>query len=589
MSKVINTIGQLYKKYSKWIDTCIFPIILLIWPLVKVNQGIDLSDSTYSLGNYLFADRLSGVWVVSTYVSNLVGAAFVRLPGGNTILGINVYTGLIVSAIALTCYFALKKDFTAPVMFVGEFIAISFCWIPTGILYNYLTYYLFTISAILIFKAIRNEDNKRYCIAGTVLGINVFVRIPNIAEVALILAVWAIAITFNAPENRKKAITTSTVNCIIGYVIGVGIPLILILATYGIEGITDMVTGLSDMSSSNSDYTLASMMFMTIRAYIRSAKWMLIIVAVVFAGTLMIAAVKHNALLKNIGRVGYLIVVAIMLRFFWGRGMFSFRYYEDYTSMFEWGMITLFLGWITAITVLCKKNYNILLKTYAWIVLILLVITPLGSNNYTCQNLNNMFLIMPFIIYVIGGWTYKGIHRIRLEGVLYGTNFPWMSMLIVLLAVIAIQTTFFHINFVFRDGMDGAKRDTKVVAQEALNGMYTNASNAGDITGLSDYVSTSGIDNAVFWGDCPGLSYVLRIPSAISTTWPDLDSYSINRFDSDLANLATSDTNSSAIIMKKQDQPSYNLGSLKLDILMDYITTKHMDIAYENNGYIIYR
>lgn len=588
MNKYLIKLEQLYIRLSKQLEMVVFPIILLLWPLIKVNQGIDVSDSTYSLGNYLFADKLSGVWVISTYVSNLIGAVLVRLPGGNTLRGINIYTGLILSAIALTCYYTLKNDFTAPVLFFGEFVAISFCWIPTGILYNYLTYYLFTVSAILIFKAIRNEDNKLYFLAGIVLGINVFVRIPNIAEVAIILVVWAITISFNLPERRNNALISSTVNCIIGYVIGVGIPLILIIANYGLEGITDMMTGLSDMSSSNSEYTLTAMILMTLRAYFRSAKWMLIIVAVTLAGTLMIATVKKNAVLKNIGRVSYVITIAVMIRFFWGRGMFSFRYYEDYTSMFEWGMIALFLAWITTIVVLIKKNYNILLKTYAWIVLIMLVITPLGSNNYTCQNLNNMFLIMPFIIYVIGGWIHKGAHRIRLEGVFYGTNFPWMSMLIILLVVIAVQTTLFHVNFIFRDGMDGTRRDIKITGDKVLNGMYTNANNAEEILGLINYAQGTDIESAIYWGDCPGLAFVLGIPPTISTTWPDLDSYSINRFDSDLLEASVIDMKN-AVVMKKQDKPSYNLGNQKLDILNDYIASKHMNIAYENNGYIVYR
>ena len=42
-----------------WIENCIFPMLLLLYPFVMVNQGADLTDTTYSLGNYLYFDQIS--------------------------------------------------------------------------------------------------------------------------------------------------------------------------------------------------------------------------------------------------------------------------------------------------------------------------------------------------------------------------------------------------------------------------------------------------------------------------------------------------------------------------------------------------
>lgn len=603
MRNLVIKLEQLYKKVSFPLEQILMPLMLVFWPLIKVAQGVDVSDSTYSLGNYLFADRLDGVWVISTYLSNLAGSLIVRLPGGATLLGANIYTGLIVSLIALMCYYVLRKDFTAPVVFLGEFVAISFCWIPTGILYNYLTYLLFTGGALLIYLAIRKDSEWLLAIAGIVLGLNVFVRIPNLAEAALIVVVW-VAVAYRHFLEKEEGsvwaiILKKTGICLAGYAIGVLIPLLIILAIYGVDGIGEMITGLADISESSEGYSLGGMIIATIKAYIRSFKWIAIIMAVIFAGTLMMAALKTSNALKWFGRVVYTIILAVMLRFMWGRGMFSFRYYEDYTAMFEWGMFTLYLAFICAVTVLIKKNYNILLKTYAVITLVMLVITPLGSNNYTCQNLNNMFLVLPFVIYVTGGFMYRGIHRIRLEGVMYGCNYPWMSMLLVLGAVVFIQTTLFHVNFVFRDGMDGTARDT-VIGEgiqdkewlASIDGMRTGRSNAESLTGLLEYVgnSRSEIETAVYWGDCPGLSYILRIPAAISTTWPDLDSFGVNRFDIDLMELSLSDeADKCAVIWHTTGESSGANAGIKQDILLDYIASRHMEVVYENSDYTVYQ
>ena len=92
----MKVLQSIYRKYYNCISKWIFPIILFIYPLVKINQGVDVSDSTYSLGNYLFFERLEGTWVISTYLSNVVGWLLTKLPFGTTLLGMNLYTGLLV-------------------------------------------------------------------------------------------------------------------------------------------------------------------------------------------------------------------------------------------------------------------------------------------------------------------------------------------------------------------------------------------------------------------------------------------------------------------------------------------------------------
>ena len=55
---------------------------------------------------------------------------------------------------ALLSYYFLKGKMPAWVVFTGEIIAISFCWCPTTILYNYLTYFLFLAVCILLYRGL---------------------------------------------------------------------------------------------------------------------------------------------------------------------------------------------------------------------------------------------------------------------------------------------------------------------------------------------------------------------------------------------------------------------------------------------------
>ena len=139
----MKKIKSLYKKYEAVLTKILFPVFLCLYPFVTVNQGIDVSDSTYSLSNFLYFERMEGMWVVSTYLSNVCGWLLTQLPFGDTLLGMNIYTTFLVSGTVLLVYYSLKKWIPAWIVFVGEVVAIGFCWIPTGILCD-LTLNLFS-------------------------------------------------------------------------------------------------------------------------------------------------------------------------------------------------------------------------------------------------------------------------------------------------------------------------------------------------------------------------------------------------------------------------------------------------------------
>ena len=141
-------------EYLQAVGEIVFPIILLLLPLLKINQGVDLTDTPYSLGNYRFFTQSEGVWVLSTFLSNVTGFLLTKLPMGGTMLGMKLYTSLFISAMALLGYRFFKTKMPTWMAFLGEVAAIGFCWCPTGILYNYMTYFFFLLGAILLFRGL---------------------------------------------------------------------------------------------------------------------------------------------------------------------------------------------------------------------------------------------------------------------------------------------------------------------------------------------------------------------------------------------------------------------------------------------------
>ncbi len=607
----MKQLQKLYQKYNNCITKWIFPLILLFYPLIKINQGIDVSDSTYSLSNYLYFERLEGTWVVSTYLSNVIGWLLTKLPYGTTLLGMNLYTGLIVSALVIGLYFFMCKWMPDWIVFMGEFLAIGFLWIPTGILYNYLTYVFFALGAVLLYKGLVEEKNNILVAAGVMLGLNVWVRIPNLAEMALIVCVWyhcyirrdriASGLKMEAGQRTTKEVKPyvntvfgvalqKTGFCVAGYAAGAIVPLLLIVIQYGVSGIMEMIQGLSQIQSGDDSYSIFSMIAATIEAYIRTAKWVVFIIIGITLGLIMFY-VKKDSFVK-IKKVVYLAGIAVLLRFFWGRGMFSFRYYEDYTSMYEWGMVFLYMSLFACVYLLFGKGVSNSERLWGMISLVVICITPLGSNNYTYQNLNNLFVVAPITVYA-----FVKLFRRRYQAEIQPLMFPWKAMAAAMGMMILVQSIGFHFGFVFRDGMDGTKRDTVLTAPKVVAGMKTTQENAKNLGGLISYIESQkkfaqseeggaevDLTEAVYYGDCPGLPFLLQIPSAIDSSWPDLDSFAIEQMEENLMELQEK-----PVIIMRKTEPTSDSFVEKKELLQDYMSARHYEAVYENDGYTVYQ
>lgn len=72
--------NKIYGFLQSWIPV----LILLLYPLRKVNTGIDLMDGGYSLGNYRFFETMNQTWKLATYLANVLGVLLTKLPFGDT-------------------------------------------------------------------------------------------------------------------------------------------------------------------------------------------------------------------------------------------------------------------------------------------------------------------------------------------------------------------------------------------------------------------------------------------------------------------------------------------------------------------------
>lgn len=598
------------KQKAKRIINILFLIVLAFYPLRHVWLGVEVTDGAYSAGNYRFLDHMNPMWLFATYLSNVTGHFLTGLPGGDTLMGLNAYTALFISATAVVLYLFLTRRvrMESTTAFLGELLAISLCWCPTTILYNYMTYFFFNLAIVVLYLGLVREKRALMFAAGILLGMNVLVRFPNLTEAALILSLWYYGVL---QRKRIKDVVQETGICLVGYLAGVGFVLLSIVSQYGLSEYEAGIIRLMQMPSEAPDYSAFSMVLTVLLDYKFSAKWLLHVILLAGAGCLF-SALFHRMgrrfrAVSLLGKAAFLGGIAVLFRWWYGLGVFNIKYYT-YESMFQWVAVFLILVIVAGIYVLFSEKFTRNEKLLSSMTLILIAMTPLGSNNHLYPNMNNMFLVFPFGLSLLWRFLKK---MYEAGGIIVGkaeieiSLFPVRAMFTAFLGVMCLQCLMFGAVFTFRDGMSGQKRDTKIEKNAILKGMVTNAPLAEAVEGLTEYIETEGISDrsVILYGQIPGVSYMLNMPPALSTSWPDLASYHYEVLAEDMEKLRvqTSEADRPLIILgsgperwirgeelTETELVQYMINE-KWFMIYDYMVEQGYEKCFENGMFTVYR
>lgn len=560
------------KKYNRILERYLFPLFLLIYPLLWMNQGIDVSDPMYSLTNFRFFPQMEGSWALATYLANVAGWLLMKLPFGGTLLGMNFYTRLFISAMALLSYYFLKGKMPAWIAFAGEIIAVSFCWCPSTILYNYLTYFLFLAVCILLYRGLIWNRKSLLIGAGVCLGLNVMVRTPNIAEALLILAVFF----YGKVSGEKTAETWKRAGaCAAGFFLGFAAVFSVVCIQHGPGAYLGMFgTLVGGYTSTDESYSPFSMVTSILAAYGGTLTWLMVIAVCILAGWIFFHLLPPR--LVKAGKVLYCLCIPVLLRLFWGKGMFTFTYY-NYRSIYEWGMLFLYLTLLCCCICLGNGLFFRRDRLLAFIILLSVIATPLGSNNDTMPNLNNLFLAAPFTLWMLGKFFRRKLHKRE--------AFPVMALSVMIVGMVVIQGIGFRSRFAFGDGIYGEKRNAGVQNSAVLVGMRTQEGNAENLSGLTGYAAANGLQgqSLITFGNAPGLHFLLDMPLSISHAWPDLDTYPEGQMEEELSALQTQPV---VIVYKEHGELPAESG--KWNALQLFLSEKEYILNFENEGYRVY-
>ena len=550
-------------------------VILAFYPLRHISKGLDLWDTGYNYANFRYfgTEHMDPMWFFSTYLANAAGNFLTKLPNGDSLMGMNLYTGLFVSGMALLGYFFCTRKLKMPkiLVFVGEMTAISLCWCPTALLYNYLTYFLFLVSALFLYTGLTRD--RKYCLAaaGVLLGTNVLVRFSNLPEMGMIVAVWAYDFIRWRQERKSGSrargnggepeqaegfwhrTVRHTLWCAAGYGAALLILLNYIHICFGLENYIEGIRRLFDMTEKAPDYKPLAMIMGIVGTYVENLYWVIRIGIITAGGAALFAA---GDCLERLGRrrrkeggpgfwpVGmrlfWILVSGAMLWWLYDRGFCSLLFYS-YDSMLRPGILFLMLTMLIGVIRIFSGSASGEEKLVSGMIILMILLTSLGSNNGVYPSLNNLFLAAPYTFWE--SWRFLRFakdRRLKCRGAsgragLLLAVFPVKAVLTAFLGLCLFQFAGFGAGFVFAEATGVREADAFVDNNEVLKNIRMSSQRAGWMKEISAYVTENGLEGqqVILYGDIPALSFYLQMPSAFNP-WSDLDSYATEVMEKEL-------------------------------------------------------
>ena len=561
----------------------IFPLILLLYPLRHVWIGLDLRDTGYNYANlrYMGLDNMDPMWMFSTYLANVLGHFLTLLPGGHTLLGMNIYTAFVVSGMALLgyCFCVRKLAIPSSLAFLGEFVAVSLCWAPTAVMYHYLTYGLFLVGAVLMYQGLVKEKPKLLVLAGVALGSNIFVRFPNLTEAALIVALWGYGIF-----KRKKPVQVAkeTGLCLLGYVGAVAIILGYISLRYGFSCYTDAIASLFGMTQNATDYKATSMLSGIFTWYTQNLYWVIRIAFFMVMG--MVVAIPFPKKFHKVKAVVAVVCAITAIIWLYSRKFCSLEF-DTYDAMLRPGILFLMLTLFICLVQIVRRGATPEERLFAMVVVIIVFLTSIGSNNGLYPSINNLFLAAPYVFWMV--WRFCRYSA----GKAAVTLFPAKAVCIAFLCMFLFQSTGFGTGFVFVESKGAKNTDTKIENNDILKGIYMSAERAGWISTITDYVERNDLagKEVILYGDIPGMSFYLGMPSAFNP-WSDLASYSFSAMEAAMTELEAEIANGGEFPVVLFDKAVWekDVEDKKMDLITTYMDEYGYILTFENDKFALY-
>jgi len=470
-------------EYQKMIDIAINILVIalmFIYPLLFIWQGLDLTDTGYVLTNYqqIFDEPSSIESSFRTWLSDILGGIWIYFFGDFGFIGYKLAAVLLVWATIYMTYRILRLHIKKGALLFGLLLALMFIN-RTGYQFNYnsFTAFFYVTGAYFIFEGLRFNKKHLVFISAIILGLNIFIRLPNILGFFLISCIFFYGFINKTPVSVQFK---QAVYFLAGYFISVVLTFFVMYMFGHLESYVSLLKGTFTMVNDSLGHHRKELLVDT---YIRHHKTMLSRIGIITIAVFCLSMILTiSAKCKN-RLVQYGIIFA---------AAFSFVFYY-YGFFRDWvNLLIMFVGILYVIVLLnvFNKENQKEFRLISFLAFLVLLLTPLGSNIAIRNSIYGMYLCIPLAYsYILSVKEFKIDIRLSSE-----SFYKWYLRIskeelklvkVLVLIFFLFFTTMSAYEFTYRDS-DNRMKMLYDVKDPKLKGVFTTQERAIVVQELMD-------------------------------------------------------------------------------------------------------
>jgi hypothetical protein len=365
--------------------------LIILYPLLFIWQGLDFTDMGYSLTNYqqIFNDpESSGYFSFNLWLTNIIGGIWILLFGDSLgLLGANL-AGVLVTYLTIgLSYLLLKPYIDRKYLLIGLLFTLIFTKWFFLLHYDNLTALFFVASALFLTNGLKSANNWKVLVSGLILGLNIFIRLPNILGFSLILSIF-----FYGYINKTSIMPQAkqAISFISGYIIAILLALFTMKILGHYEIFTDSVNMLLNVSSDpQGHHNLGYLILNCIREYKRMIVYLSVgILGVLVVFNLLSLYKSRNLYYIFIVMLGIVALFVLLLRLLYHN--LHLFHYSDVVFLVLGILYTVLLLYATGIE---KSNKQ--LRLINFVALLILIIIPFGAGVGLRLSIFGMWIPIP--------------------------------------------------------------------------------------------------------------------------------------------------------------------------------------------------
>lgn len=547
-------------------------VLLFTWFLPIINKGIDVQDTCFYLTNYRYVFTPS-VKVNELYYlfGEVLGGLVYHLFPGHALLALNWTCAVVYTAVALLVYGKLKKYMNGIVLQLcvlgGSIFAIT--WVHC-INWNAWSVLFVTLGAWLLLYALEKEKPLLVASAGFLLGLNAFVRMPNILFLSLVVVVFWYQIM------QKRTVVVSLKACLpmvaggaLAGVIGVAVS----LGFLGVDKFVEDFAVLTALGAEGDLHSVTTGIYQFLVGLLQGCRvWLRYGVVLAFSAVIL-GAVKKLWISK--GRKGALdsaqkeqcmfaaaVVTAVVFGLFRGYG-------EDILRIQTFVAVAGIV--IPGAAAIYYRKKDLKFSSLCLTAMIIEGFLTIGTDTATIFYRVYMGLPLAMTVCILGKW--------------FKNRREWMVLPAFAVAFVLAGGFHYADTYIYHDG---AKEElTETVEHPIFTGVYTTEKRAECLNRLMEQLAPYEDHELITIGNFTAAQAMTDMKPFFRSSWPDLDYLVNSLFEETLTEKLDAGIYPVVVIATEEVNGAYWMPE-KVERLRELVAEEPYVKLYEDHLYSLY-